>query len=123
MVLASLIPSLTSAEIQWWLLALLFYGAGDYITTVVAVRRADIVEANPAIRLLLSEQPSPIGFAVVKSTALLICFLGFLSIYESAIAIGIPVMITMLGVLVTAVNLRTLARSSTQLHTSRSADR
>ena len=123
MVLASLMPSLTPVELRWWLLALLFYGAGDYITTVVAVRRADIVEANPAIRLLLSEQPSPIAFAVVKSTALLICFLGFLSIYESTIAIGIPVMVTMLGVVVTAVNLRTLARSSAPFSTNQSTDR
>jgi len=37
----------STAELQWWLLAVLLYGVGDYVTTVLAVRRADVVEANP----------------------------------------------------------------------------
>lgn len=94
----------TTAEQQWWLLAVLLYGVGDYVTTVLAVRRRDVVEANPAVVALLSEQPSPLGFAVLKCGALLVCFLGFLSISTSPIAIGVPIGIAVLGAVVTASN-------------------
>ena len=94
----------STAEQQWWLAAILLYGLGDYVTTVLAVRRRDVVEANPAVVALLSEQPSPLGFAVLKSGALVVCFLGFLSISTSPIAIGVPIGIAVLGALVTASN-------------------
>ena len=94
----------STAELQWWLLAVLLYGVGDYVTTVLAVRRADVVEANPAVVALLSEQPSPLGFAVLKSGALIVCFLGFLSISTSPRAIGVPIGIAVLGAVVTASN-------------------
>jgi len=94
----------STAELQWWLLAVLLYGVGDYVTTVLAVRRADVVEANPAVVALLSEQPSPLGFAVLKSGALIVCFLGFLSISTSPLAIGVPIGIAVLGAVVTASN-------------------
>ncbi len=94
----------SSTELQWWLLAVLLYGVGDYVTTVLAVRRHDVVEANPAVVALLSEQPSPLGFAVLKSGALVICFLGFLSISTSPIAIGVPIGISVLGGVVTVSN-------------------
>lgn len=94
----------STAELQWWLLAILLYGVGDYVTTVLAVQRNDVVEANPAVVALLSEQPSPLGFAVLKSSALVICFLGFLSISTSPIAIGVPIGIAILGGVVTVSN-------------------
>ena len=96
--------AVSTAELQWWLVAVLLYGVGDYVTTVLAVRRGDIVEANPAVIALLSEQPSPLGFAVLKSGALVVCFLGFLSISTTPIAIGVPVGIAVLGTVVTVSN-------------------
>ncbi|XVH32929.1 DUF5658 family protein [Haloferacaceae archaeon DSL9] len=101
---------LSPAEIQWWVAALLFYGVGDYVTTVVAVRVDGIVEANPVVTLLLSERPSPLGFAALKLAALSICFFGFYSISGTALAIFIPITIALLGAVVTVSNLRTLAR-------------
>ncbi len=101
----------STAELQWWLLAVLLYGVGDYVTTVLAVRRADVVEANPAVIALLSDEPSPLGFAVLKSGALVICFLGFLSISASPIAIGVPIGIAALGAIVTVSNTVMLVQS------------
>ncbi len=102
---------LSTAEANWWVIAILFYGIGDYVTTVVAVRRMDIVEANPAVIALLSEQPSPVGFAILKLGALSVCFLGFLAIADSPIAVGVPAGIAILGVAVTLSNMRTIAHS------------
>lgn len=102
---------LTSTEVHWWLVAVLFYGIGDYVTTVVAVRRADVVEANPAVTALLSEQPSPLGFAVLKAGALIVCFLGFLAIADTPLAVGVPAGIAVLGLFVTLSNVRTIVHS------------
>lgn len=102
----------STAELQWWLLAVLLYGIGDYVTTVLAVRRGDVVEANPAVVALLSEKPSPLGFAVLKCGALTVCFLGFLSISTSSIAIGVPIGIAVLGGFVTASNTVVLVQTS-----------
>jgi len=101
----------STVELQWWLVAVLLYGVGDYVTTVFAVRRADIVEANPAVIALLSDQPGPIGFALLKSGALVVCFLGFLSISTSPIAVGVPVGIALLGGIVTISNTVMLVRT------------
>jgi len=87
----------TTAELLWWVVAVLLYGVGDYVTTVLAVRRADVVEANPAVIALLSDQPGPLGFGLLKCGALVVCFLGFLSISSSPIAVGVPVGIALLG--------------------------
>lgn len=103
--------SLPLTEREWWLLALLTYGVGDYLTTVVAVRRYAVVEANPLVRRLLSSEPGPVGFAVLKLATLAVCFAGFLAIADSPLAIGIPIAITVLGIVVTAINLRAIARS------------
>ena len=102
----------STAELQWWLLAVLLYGVGDYVTTVLAVRRHEVVEANPAVVALLSEQPSPLGFAVLKCGALVVCFLGFLSISTSPIAIGVPIGIAIMGAVVTASNTVMLVRTA-----------
>lgn len=102
----------STVEQQWWIVAILLYGVGDYVTTVVAVRRADVVEANPAVIALLSDQPSPLGFAILKIGALVVCFLGFLSISGSQIAIGVPVGIALLGAIVTVSNTMMIVQSS-----------
>ncbi|MFO7834812.1 MAG: hypothetical protein R6V31_12400 [Halohasta sp.] len=94
----------STAELRWWLVAVLLYGVGDYVTTVVAVRRREVVEANPAVIALLSESPGPVGFALLKAGALVVCFLGFLSISTSPIAVGVPIGISALGAVVTASN-------------------
>jgi len=101
----------STVEWQWWVLAVLLYGVGDYVTTVLAVRRADIVEANPAVVALLSDQPGPLGFALLKCGALVVCFLGFLSISASPIAIGVPVGIALLGGIVTVSNTVMIVRA------------
>lgn len=102
----------STVERQWWIVAVLLYGVGDYVTTVVAVRRANVVEANPAVIALLSDQPSPLGFAVLKSGALVVCFLGFLSISASQAAIGVPVGISLLGAAVTVSNTLMIVKSN-----------
>lgn len=102
---------ISTVELQWWIVAVLLYGVGDYVTTVLAVRRADIIEANPAVVALLSDQPGPVGFGLLKCGALVVCFLGFLSISGSRIAIGVPVGIAALGGVVTLSNTVTIVRT------------
>ncbi len=101
----------STVELQWWVVAVLLYGVGDYVTTVLAVRRADVIEANPAVVALLSDQPGPVGFGLLKSGALVVCFLGFLSISGSPIAIGVPVGIALLGAVVTLSNAAMIVRT------------
>jgi len=102
----------STVELRWWIVAVLLYGVGDYVTTVLAVRRADVIEANPAVVALLSDQPGPLGFGLLKGGALVVCFLGFLSISSSPIAVGVPVGIALLGGIVTVSNTLTIVRTN-----------
>ena len=102
----------STVELRWWIVAVLLYGVGDYVTTVLAVRRADVIEANPAVVALLSDQPGPLGFGLLKGGALVVCFLGFLSISSSPIAVGGPVGIALLGGIVTVSNTLTIVRTN-----------
>ena len=103
--------ALPAVDLGWWLLAVLCYGVGDYATTVVAVRRYAVVEANPVVSRLLSRQPGPIGFAVLKLATLAATFAGYLVIADSPIAVGIPIVVAAIGALVTLSNLRAIIRS------------
>lgn len=102
----------STVELRWWIVAVLLYGVGDYVTTVLAVRRADVIEANPAVVALLSDQPGPLGFGLLKGGALVVCFLGFLSISGSPIAVGVPVGIALLGGVVTVSNTVMIVRTN-----------
>jgi len=103
--------ALSTAEIGWWVAAVLTYGVGDYLTTVVAVRRYSVVEANPVVTRLLSAQPGPVEFGVLKLATLLLCYLGFLAIANSPLGIWLPAALTVLGVVVTLSNLRAITDS------------
>lgn len=105
-----MLVSTVSLDLLAWIAAIGCYGVGDYLTTVLAVRRTGVVEANPAVRYLLSDRPTPIGFAVLKLTALGVCAGGYLLIRESSIAVGIPIVLAVLGAGVTIANVRTLRR-------------
>ena len=100
-----------AVDLGWWVFAVLCYGLGDYVTTVVAVRRYAVVEANPVVSRLLSRQPSPLGFAALKLATLAVTFAGYLVIADSLIAVGIPIAVAAIGVLVTLLNLRAIIRS------------
>ena len=103
--------ALPAVDLGWWLLAVLCYGVGDYVTTVVAVRRYAVVEANPVVSRLLSRQPGPLGFAVLKLATLAVTFGGYLVIADSSIAVGIPIAVAGIGVVVTVSNLRAIRES------------
>ena len=103
--------ALPAVDFGWWLLAVVCYGVGDYATTVVAVRRYAVIEANPVVRRLLSRQPGPIGFAALKLATLAVTFAGYLLIIDSPIAVGIPIAVAAIGVVVTLSNLFAIRRS------------
>ena len=105
--------ALSTAEVGWWLAAVLAYGLGDYLTTVVAVRRYSVVEANPVVARLLSAHPGPVEFGALKLATLLLCYLGFLAIADTPLGIWLPVALTVLGVVVTLSNLRAITNSRT----------
>lgn len=106
--------ALPPVALGWWFLAVLCYGVGDYLTTVVAVQRYAVVEANPVVRRLLSRQPGPIGFAVLKLATLSLTAAGYLAIADSWIAVGIPIVVAVTGGVVTVSNLRAIIRSRRQ---------
>jgi len=103
--------ALAAVDLGLWLLAVLCYGVGDYLTTVVAVRRYAVVEANPVVSRLLSRHPGPIGFAALKLATLAVTFAGYLLIADSPIAVGVPIAVAAIGVVVTVSNLRAIRGS------------
>ena len=103
--------ALPAVDLGWWVLAVVCYGVGDYVTTVVAVRRYAVIEANPVVRRLLSRQPGPIGFAALKVATLSVTFAGYLVIADSPIAVGVPIAVAAIGVVVTLSNLRAIRQS------------
>ena len=90
--------------IIFWGLALLFYGVGDYLTTVIAVQYEDIEESMPVVRMLLGPNPSLLGFAFVKIIVLGGFYGGFVLLSGNSYRWMIPVAITAVGIFAVANN-------------------
>lgn len=104
-------PALSPFELALWVLAVAFYGVGDYATTVAAVSRPDARERNPVVRWVFAGPLSPlVSFALLKAAAFC-CFLaGYLFVGASPVRPAIPGAVAVVGVLVTAQNVRVLKR-------------
>jgi hypothetical protein len=94
-----------------WLLAVVFYGVGDYVTTVAATRRATATERNPLLRRLFATgAPPAASFAAVKLVAFGCFGAGYLLGEPSLARSAIPAVVALVGVVVTAQNVRVLRR-------------
>lgn len=89
-----------------WLLALLFFGVGDLVTTAFGLTAGTSAEANPVIAMLVERY----GVAVllpVKVAFLGSCYLGWRRL-PIPYPIVVPAVLAALGILVTVWNINVL---------------
>lgn len=96
------IGALLPAETDIWVLAVLFYGFGDVITTFLGLQASGVTELSP----LLSQFSSPgiyLALLGLKLLAFASCFLLWLLIPEPH-RLGAPLGLAAVGLLVTGWN-------------------
>ncbi len=93
-------PSNTTVAL--WAVAVVFFGVGDLVTTLVGYSITGVTELSPVVKLLLEEH-AMLVLTCLKATV----FVGFFAIskYVSRpYSIGVPLGLALLGVAVTAWN-------------------
>ncbi|SFF78651.1 hypothetical protein SAMN04488063_0286 [Halopelagius inordinatus] len=107
----SSLPAPSPLELALWALAVVFYGVGDYATTVAAASRPGARERNPILRRLFAGRLSPlVSFALVKAAAFCLFFAGYLFVGVRPIRTAIPGAVAVVGIVVTVQNIRVLRR-------------
>lgn len=91
---------------QLWIIAVLFFGLGDAVTTIVGLRLAAVAEVNPAVAVL-TVQSTLGGILVMKSTFIGACYILWKHTPQ-AHRVGIPLSLATVGVLVTVWNILVL---------------
>lgn len=89
-----------------WFGAVVFYGLGDTVTTLLGVRADTVSEAGPIAGAALAAH-GPLGFLGVK-VALFLVLAGFWHWLETPGRVAIPLGLVVVGVLVTVWNLAVL---------------
>ncbi|ADQ65619.1 hypothetical protein ELS19_14055 [Halogeometricum borinquense] len=97
-----------------WVIAVIFYGIGDYVTTIAATSRPGARERNPFVRRLFDGIPVPpsMTFAAAKVTAFAFFVVGYATIGSSLLRPLIPGVVAAIGILVTIQNIRVLGVKS-----------
>lgn len=85
-----------------WAIALLFFGAGDLLTTGIGLASGSAAEVGPFV-LHLIEQYGLAAMPPMKAVAFLCCY-GLWRVTPRPQAVGVPLGLAVLGVLVTAWN-------------------
>ena len=67
-------------DLYLWLLALLVFGLGDAVTTVVAVAEFDMVETNPLVVRLAGRKPSAAATLGFKTATLAVGGAAYLAL-------------------------------------------
>lgn len=90
-----------------WMLAVLFFGIGDLITTTVGVNSAGIVEGGPVTALLVERY----GLRAIFHLKVLVIGSGYVAwrVIPQPQRVGIPLALVLVGVFATAWNLHILA--------------
>jgi hypothetical protein len=86
-----------------WLLAVLAFGLGDLVTTVIGLTTPGVVEANPLVAALLER--SALGALVALKSASLLIFFAVWRVFPAPHRTGIPLGLVTVGVVVTGWNL------------------
>lgn len=94
-----------------WTGAILWFGVGDVVTTLVGTRRAGLVEGAPLPRAVAGPRPSVSRLVGLKVLGLLIAFLGAELIVPGPYRVVVPIVVTVMGVGVTAYNLEMIRRA------------
>ncbi|WP_410765987.1 DUF5658 family protein [Haloferax sp. DFSO60] len=99
---------MASLDTMLWGAAVLTYGVGDYLTTVVGVKMAGIQEGNPIVRLLSGGDPGPASFAVLKLISVGLFFAVYWLVKPAFARVAVPLALTLLGIVVTGKNLHVI---------------
>ncbi|RKD97966.1 hypothetical protein [Halopiger aswanensis] len=91
-----------------WLLAVLFYGVGDLVTTIVGTRTDGLEEGQPLTRAIFGEQPSALRFGLFKVGILLVFYGGSLLLPDDRFRALVPAAILGVGIGVVVHNVRTI---------------
>ncbi|GAB3669088.1 hypothetical protein [Halopiger thermotolerans] len=99
---------MTPLAFSLWLLAVLVYGVGDLVTTVVGTRTDGIVEGQPLTRAIFGERPSALRFGLFKVGVLLAFYGGSLLLPDDRFRALVPAAILGVGIGVVVHNVRTI---------------
>ncbi|MFC7204939.1 DUF5658 family protein [Haloferax namakaokahaiae] len=101
---------MVSLDAMLWGAAVLTYGLGDYVTTVIGVKMAGVQEGNPIVRLLSGGDPGPASFAVLKLVSVGLFFGVYWLFRPAFVRIFVPLALTLLGIAVTGKNVQVIRR-------------
>ena len=87
---------------QLWVIAVLFFGIGDVVTTVIGLKTAGVVEVHP-IAAALFERSILASMVVLKSAAFGSCYVLW-KLTPDPYSVGVPLGLIVLGVCVTLWN-------------------
>lgn len=85
-----------------WLVALLFYGVGDTVTTLLGYRHRTVAEVGPLASAAIDAVGLP-GLLVLKVGFLGLCFGGW-AVLQTPGRVGIPSALAVAGVAITGWN-------------------
>lgn len=93
-------------RVDWlWLLALLFYGVGDTVTTLFGLATGRGTEAGPAVLALVELSGLPtIPVLLLLKVAVFVGFFALWRAVSSPGRIAVPLALTVVGVVVTGWN-------------------
>ena len=94
--------SISTNESVFWIVAILFYGFGDIITTLAGLQIAGITEGGPLVALIV-DQHGPGFIYVVKVTTIALFYLLW-KVIPRPYRIGIPIGVSLVGIGVTVWN-------------------
>jgi hypothetical protein len=94
-----------------WTGALLTFGVGDVVTTVVGTRRAGLVEGAPLPKAVAGRQPTIPRLVGLKVVGFLVAFLGAEFLIPARVRFVVPVTVAVVGVVVTVYNLAMIRRA------------
>ena len=97
------IYQLEEQEMLLWVGAVLFFGVGDMITTIVGLQFFPVVESGPLAAYVLSEYGMGLLFPLKFGTFALIG--GMWAVVPRPHRVGGPLALVVLGILITAWNL------------------
>jgi hypothetical protein len=93
---------LQSVTLELWIITVLFFVAGDVLTTAVGLLQGGVAEVGPLVAPLMAEY----GLAIMvpmKLLALVVC-VGLWRLAPDPHSVGVPLGLAVFGVLVTGWN-------------------
>ncbi|MFB6154696.1 MAG: DUF5658 family protein [Haloferacaceae archaeon] len=103
---AATFESLRRRQAELWLAALLLYGVGDGVTTVVGVRSAEVAEAGPIATTLL-DGAGLYGFVALKFAFLAASFAVWWAL-DTPGRVAVPASLAVVGTVVTVWNVHVI---------------